>query len=577
MTDALEPYPDGRWSLADHLPDPSGALWCRGNVGEVFPNVVTPLSSSLYMGAMEVGQADAAREWGMVTDAQYRSFEEGHGWLTGVFGGYLYGNVTLARSAVSRSPGLTVELVDEQMFGLSDAPPHKASKGERDLRAALTTVRTIASAMRRPDDSRLRADQAAIAEYVARQPTIDRASIDTASHDELVTVARSMTPWAKRMMHHLLVASSAAGISRSLLERVVASLDEPGLENRLTAGLGTVESAEPAQELWPIGRMVAASPTLTAFFDEGLFDEQRLGEARRMSNDFATAFDRFVARHGSRGPDEWELASPTWGSDPTIALAIIERLRFAPDDRDPTVVGARLAAERAALILEIRERLPWFRRRLFDIALRATMAYAAQREASKAAFVRVLYPARQALAELARRSSLPHEDFFLLSIDEVDGNVADLAERRERRDYLQERIPPFWFVSPMPSPESWTLRAAQNRPDSAARTISGMGVCGGVATGTARVVLRPSEPGELSPGDILIAPITDPAWTPLFLAAAGVVVDVGAQQSHAAIVSRELGIPAVVSATGASTTIPDGARVTVDGSTGLVTIHADDQ
>ena len=393
--------------------------------------------------------------------------------------------------------------------------------------------------MRRPDDSRLRADQAAIAEYVARQPTIDRASNDTASHDELVTVARSMTPWAKRMMHRLLVASSAAGISRSLLERVVASLDEPGLENRLTAGLGTVESAEPAQELWPIGRMVAASPTLTAFFDEGLFDEQRLGEARRMSNDFATAFDRFVARHGSRGPDEWELASPTWGSDPTIALAIIERLRFAPDDRDPTVVGARLAAERAALILEIRERLPWFRRRLFDIALRATMAYAAQREASKAAFVRVLYPARQALAELARRSSLPHEDFFLLSIDEVDGNVADLAERRERRDYLQERIPPFWFVSPMPSPESWTLRAAQNRPDSAARTISGMGVCGGVATGTARVVLRPSEPGELSPGDILIAPITDPAWTPLFLAAAGVVVDVGAQQSHAAIVSRE--------------------------------------
>ncbi len=93
-------------------------------------------------------------------------------------------------------------------------------------------------------------------------------------------------------------------------------------------------------------------------------------------------------------------------------------------------------------------------------------------------------------------------------------------------------------------------------------------MCSGVATGTARVVLRPSEPGELSPGDILVAPITDPAWTPLFLAVAGVVVDVGAQQSHAAIVSRELGIPAVVSATGASTTIPDGARVTVDGSTG---------
>ena len=103
-----------------------------------------------------------------------------------------------------------------------------------------------------------------------------------------------------------------------------------------------------------------------------------------------------------------------------------------------------------------------------------------------------------------------------------------------------------------------------------------MGVCSGVATGTARIVLRPDQPGDLGPGDILVAPITDPAWTPLFLAAAGVVVDVGAQQSHAAIVSRELGIPAVVSATGASATIPDGTRVTVDGTRGIVTVHADD-
>ena len=90
------------------------------------------------------------------------------------------------------------------------------------------------------------------------------------------------------------------------------------------------------------------------------------------------------------------------------------------------------------------------------------------------------------------------------------------------------------------------------------------------------MVLRPDAPGALGPGDILIAPITDPAWTPLFLAAAGVVVDVGAQQSHAAIVSRELGIPAVVSATGASVTIPDGTLVTVDGTRGVVTVHAGD-
>ncbi|MEM1334198.1 MAG: PEP-utilizing enzyme, partial [Actinomycetota bacterium] len=73
-------------------------------------------------------------------------------------------------------------------------------------------------------------------------------------------------------------------------------------------------------------------------------------------------------------------------------------------------------------------------------------------------------------------------------------------------------------------------------------------------------------------GDVLVAPITDPSWTPLFLAAAAVVVDVGATMSHAVIVSRELGIPCVVSAVGATTTIPDGAEIEVDGAAGTVTV-----
>ena len=237
---SLERYHDGRWSVGDHPPDRTASLWCRGNVGEVFPNVVTPLSASLYRGAMDRGQAAAALEWGMVTKKQFAASGNGDAWLTGVFGGYLYGNVTAARTAVARSPGLTIELVDEQMFGLNGAPPHTRGKGERDPRAAARRSRAFARSMRRPDDSRLRNDQADIAAYVRAQP-----DITSASDAALVAIARTMPPWAERMMHHLLSASSAAGISRSLLERIVSSLDEPGLENRLTAGLGTIESAEP--------------------------------------------------------------------------------------------------------------------------------------------------------------------------------------------------------------------------------------------------------------------------------------------------------------------------------------------
>ena len=89
------------------------------------------------------------------------------------------------------------------------------------------------------------------------------------------------------------------------------------------------------------------------------------------------------------------------------------------------------------------------------------------------------------------------------------------------------------------------------------------------------MILDSHDPTALEPGDILVAPLTDPSWTPLFVPAAGVVVDVGAALSHAIIVSRELGIPCVVSATDATKRIPDGAMIQVNGDTGVVTVLDD--
>jgi pyruvate,water dikinase len=213
-------------------------------------------------------------------------------------------------------------------------------------------------------------------------------------------------------------------------------------------------------------------------------------------------------------------------------------------------------------------------------ALLSTALHAAAREATKATFVRCLEPARLALRELAQRHRIDRAELFLLTIDELPRFVRDphafaatLVERRAVRDGLQARVPPFWFEGEVPPPDTWPLRAERRSIDTTPRTLTGMGVCPGTATGPARVITDPSAPGALEPGDILVAPITDPAWTPLFLAVAGVVVDVGAQQSHAAIIARELGIPAVVSVPGASLTIADGTTITVDGTHGTVTVH----
>ena len=198
-------------------------------------------------------------------------------------------------------------------------------------------------------------------------------------------------------------------------------------------------------------------------------------------------------------------------------------------------------------------------------------------------FIDANYPIRCALFELAARTRErggPEQrcDFFLITADELVDFVADptsfssvIDERRRQRDYLQARQPPFVFEGELPDPATWPLRSAPD-PTAPAVTLTGQGVCGGTARGTVRIIRDPAAPGELEPGDILVAPITDPAWTPLFLAVAGVVVEVGAQQSHAAIVARELGIPAIVGVAGATTRLTDGQLIEIDGATGIVTV-----
>ncbi len=572
----LQPYPDGSWWVNEHRVSSRFPLVCRGNTGEVYPNVVSPITGSIVGVPFALGQRRLTLEAGAVTKRQLVGFDGREYALSPMFAGYIYGNVSLARSAVARMPGITADVIDRQMFGLTGAPPYRRGAGDLSILAGLRAARFMLSLLVRPDEQRLDDTRRFVDAAVAAAPAVDGAS-DT----ELISLLR-VDDACERMMYELLHASSGAGLSRSILERLVAKQGGDEVVNQLTAGLGTIESAEPAVDLWRLGRLVAASPALTGLFDAGIddaLDGLRQPDHPDVDN-FAAELDRFVTRHGARGPEEWELAQPTWGTDPAIALAAVDRLRHAPADRDPEAMSRQLAQQRHSLAARTRAGLPRRKRWLFDRALRATAIYSAHREGTKAAFVRLLNLPRHALIEIARRTGLAHDDVCLLTVDQLPDAFSDpsslagaISERRARREYLRARIPPFWFEGEIPPPPTWALRSEQVAPDSTTRELSGLGVCAGVATGPARVVTDPAEPGDLAPDDILVAPITDPSWTPLFLAAAGVVVDVGAQQSHAAIVARELGIPAVVSVEGASTTIPDGTIITVDGSNGRVTIH----
>jgi pyruvate,water dikinase len=224
----------------------------------------------------------------------------------------------------------------------------------------------------------------------------------------------------------------------------------------------------------------------------------------------------------------------------------------------------------------------------FAAALQSATIFLAGRERSKTNAIKMTHECRVAMNELGRRMvEAGHFDhtgaYGMLRNDELDDFLADPAswadEIRRREAIYTELLalePPFIFNGEPPPIAEWEKRA-DRRVDTAVAgdVIQGVPGCPGKARGRARVLLDSHDPTALEPGDVLVAPLTDPSWTPLFVPAAAVVVDVGAPLSHAIIVSRELGIPCIVSVTDATKKIPDGAIVEVDGDLGTVTLLAE--
>ena len=223
----------------------------------------------------------------------------------------------------------------------------------------------------------------------------------------------------------------------------------------------------------------------------------------------------------------------------------------------------------------------------FAAGVKSAGVFLAMRELGKNACIRVIHEAKLAMFELGARMTgrgvidQPQEVFNLLD-DELDAFLADphsfsatLAQREADFRMLHELQPPYIVGGDRPAPpiDTWPSRRAVDVDQASAGDVlqGGPGAPGEV-TGTARVVLDPIEAPDLEPDDILVAPTTDPSWASLFLTVAGVVVNVGAVGSHAAIVCRELGVPCATSVHDATERIPDGATITIDGSTGTVTV-----
>jgi phosphohistidine swiveling domain-containing protein len=374
-------------------------------------------------------------------------------------------------------------------------------------------------------------------------------------------------------------ATSSFSTLRSLARKWLG--DESGaLASSLVTGIGSLASANPACRLYALARAVADEPALLSLFTHEPDDERLLARLRFTSDQraagFVAALDDFIAHFGHRGYREAEFRAPVWAEQPSAALAQV-RVHLAPGSVSPETIAERQRAVGEAVRREALSRLSGWRRRFFESVLTSTRTHIAAREEMKDLLLRFLHLTRQVIAASKERlaSTLfdPDDIYFLL-----DFEVAAILRGEWTRDAVQERVRARrkdfeWCLGvSVPKVQQDVARCFIGAElDRRTNALAGVPVSPGVAEGRARIVLDPTH-AAIAPGEVLVAPVTDVAWTPLFLRASALVVDVGGPLSHGSIVAREYGIPAVTAVAGATRRIRSGDFIRVDGTRGTVEV-----
>lgn len=557
--------------------------YTRGNAGEVLAEPVSPLAWTFCWEPGPVqGCVDGFEQMGIIDRIEYRDpYPESFG----LFGGYFYNSLTQARLFGVRS-GAGWQAIDNAYFDpeSQEIPEYVEqdwhvdeckTKKLTDVMGWVTTTPSF--------------PEAELQKLEAKSLRDSRPDLSTQSDTQLLARAFSIQRHLRAQFSSVVWASMGSATGPGILAELLAGAPED--ISALITGIGDVDSADIAAQIFAISRVVKDSSDLMSEFDgdlDGLLE--RVGASD--SDDaqaFTAAVDAFMYKHGARGPNEWDIYQRSYETKPLLLLQAVERARHADDKHDPAATVSRGAAERKRLIDKYTEMFADNAEALggFQVAVNSAQVWMAARERIKSSNIRCHHEVRLCFDELGRRAAerghlRDARHVYMLVADELDDFMSDasrftdtLAERHDDYLSLYDIVPPYSIDGDVPPLSEWERRGGDSFDKVAVGDVlSGVAGSPGTHTGRARVMLDLSDPSVLEPDDIMIAPSTDPSWTPLFLVAGAVITDIGAVGTHAVIVSRELGIPCVPSIADATKRIPDGATITVDGAAGTVTIDA---
>jgi pyruvate,water dikinase len=369
-----------------------------------------------------------------------------------------------------------------------------------------------------------------------------------------------------------------------LNDRLLEWLGERNAADTLTLSAPDNITSEMGLELLDVADVIRARPEVVAFL-RGVEDEGFLDELAKLAGgaEARDAIEAYLDRYGMRCVGEIDITRPRWRERPsTLVPVILDNVRnFEPGAAERRFEQGRqkAAAKEQDVLARLRE-LPDGDRKADETKrmIDQVRAFAGYREYPKYGIVSRYFVYKRALLEeaerLVRAGVLPEkEDVFYLTFQEFHDVVRThrvderLIERRKEafRSY-RALTPPRVLTS-----DGEAVSGAYRRDDVPAGALIGLPVSAGTVEGRARVILDMAE-ADLEAGDILVTPFTDPSWSPLFVAVAGLVTEVGGLMTHGAVIAREYGLPAVVGVEQATRLIRDGQRIRVHGTDGYVEI-----
>ncbi|MCG8558140.1 MAG: PEP-utilizing enzyme [Proteobacteria bacterium] len=551
--------------------DPVSAVWSNLNVGEALPGVASPLTWSVLSNFSEIGFRKALRSLGcsVPDDAA----------LVGNFRGRIYLNLSELIAIASQVPGVDARTLS--MLGVETElePVHERLDERSSLKFLVRLPMTIARLAhdtltfpRRRAESRRQFEA-----ELQRIEALDMRVLDTSSLDNTLSDTQELLAHVGGVM---LSAYGSLLLSVLLLRAALLWLVEDRADELLRgllSDLEEVESADPGRRLLDIAGIASNEPAardklLQADPTDLVADDLPPGPTRE-------AIGAFLEQYGHRAVREAELSEPRWREDAGLLFAFIRRNleTGAAATNDATSRAHRSLRRRSEE--ELDELNPAALRGVAKRLLTMVRYYMREREALRSDIVKVLGLFRAIACDASKRIRMLEPECgddaaFYLTLEELHAllrgqlNSVRQIVRRRRVQYERDAAlpdPPSTFVG---------YPTASRTSTPVGDDLEGVGASGGSAEGPARVLRSASEIPSFRPGEILVTMHADVGWSPTFLLAGAVVTEAGGMLSHASVIAREYGVPAVVNVPQATRAIRSGDWLRVDGNSGLVQVLA---